>query len=79
MNISESNVEGLFDKIKERYVEQHADDALALYRDYKKIEGAMRVFEDWIERLQDGDIEVIAEYKAERAKLQRDPDSGFSV
>lgn len=61
---------GFMDAVKQRYLEQHADDALRLLADAKKVAAAHEKLQKWVERLEKGDITALEEYKKRRKRVE---------
>jgi len=66
-----SKVKGSFlDAIKSKYVEQHAETALAMIEDRDRLKKAYEKLEKWCEALEGGDISVLKKYKKFRTKME---------
>lgn len=67
--------ESLKETVQRRYMEKYADEAIQLLGEFKKLEKAVKKYEDWIRRLDEGDATVLEEYKKKRKQLEDEEDS----
>lgn len=62
------------DVVKNRYLEEYADQAIQLMKEWKKVERGYNVYKVWVDRLEAGDMTVLEEYKKKRHKLEYEDD-----